>query len=1617
MKKFRYGSAILALLCVGAALAYAVLQETPRGKLAGKITRRDTGAAVPFARVVAYGNGETFYARADAKGNYSFSGLPVGKYEVTSYSRSEAFTTSGAKTAVDEGQSSELPLVLGRARPDLQQTQQQSVFLPGEPVSLPVHGYVDPAKKQGDALRVKLWKTRLSDVMKNPATAQALAQVSSRWERPATLPTALLKPVGTAAPRLISEKILPIKEADAEGFYHKRVPLDVQGLGLYLIEVAHQEGKDWKTVCGWVNVTGTALVLKRASGQMLAFVADLQSGKPRANFPVQTFYDGEIMASATTDEGGLATLKLPNFSSSNLLTVAQRGDDEAALSVYANDDGNIHDVVSHVYTDRPIYRPGQKISFKGISRMRSAEFGMRNLHSAFHTPRSALANVEVRDPSGVRILKTQKTINNYGSFAGDFELSPEAPTGNYSLITTINGRENSTDILVASYRKPEFEVTVTPGKERYFKSDTMSMEISAKYYFGTPVAGAKVSFEIYRESDWRDEEYAEEYEGEGYGGYGEFIRDGQGVLDENGKLIVNFSARSAAEIEAAMDEKSQDEDDGRTQIFTAHVTVTDAAERSVESEGKARLVAGDFMLSVQPRGYVAQPNEPLPLDIVARDHDGKPIANLPINLELGYWRRDKTSRDDPQAEYQEGGEPVKSTFVALRSQSFTTNTNGVATGSVTPPRNGEMLLTARAKDRAGRAIRGTANFWAAGASGDYSYYGDYASDLSLFADKKHYAAGETARVLINSAQTGQSVLLTLEGEKIFRSWLVPIRERSTIFQVPLEDSYGPNIFLAACFVRDKKFAQSSIPLSVRALSREVNVQISADKNDYAPGAKVSYAVQTTDAKGRPIPAEFSFGVVDESIYALREDDPESLAKAFYPRRENRVQTSHSFATEYLGDANKAAPKIEPRRKFLDTAFWQPFAQTGADGRAKISFNLPDNLTKWRATAIAQTQDTAFGFGVRKVTASKDFFVRLEKPRFLNQRDKSQLTAFIHNETGSAQKASVKLSLSGLQTSKETTQQIELAPGQVGEMMWPVEASDFGDAKITLAAWTQNNRFTDALQEALPIRPHGREFVAAYAGQVTKSATETVNFDANAIPRASRLTVRLTPSVVSSLTGGLEYLTGYPYGCVEQTMSRFLPDILVHRVLKTGLPTDEKSLALQRELPKMVRDGLTRLYAMQHDLGAWGWWEYDEDQAWMTAYVLYGLAEARRAGFVVDENRFSRGRKAAIEMLPAAKEQHRAFLIYALALGAQTPQEQKAIAKERGKTNWRGWDGEALAYLLLADKWLGFNDPKLRPAFERRAVSADGMTHWKHWTGAQNAAWNSDSSDNTATAAALRAVLATNPKDEHVPGILRWLMARRTGEYWESTRDTSQVLAALCDYLEARPGAADWRGNISIKLNGAPLKTFALTPQLAAEPDLQISLSGDKLRAGKNSVSLERSGGSSPVFYSVQLRQTIGTENVPPLPGKLKIEREYLRIGAPERNNRWQNKVEATNGKLAQSDQIRVKLTFTAPRDMAYVLIEDAFPSGCETTQRGTASEEVSGENWRYGYASLDVSNVDVRDDRIAFFARKVPAGTHTISYHLRAQTPGVYHVMPATLAPMYDPEIRAESAESRVEVR
>ena len=295
-----------------------------------------------------------------------------------------------------------------------------------------------------------------------------------------------------------------------------------------------------------------------------------------------------------------------------------------------------------------------------------------------------------------------------------------------------------------------------------------------------------------------------------------------------------------------------------------------------------------------------------------------------------------------------------------------------------------------------------------------------------------------------------------------------------------------------------------------------------------------------------------------------------MKRDFYPRQENRVETRHSFEREYLGDVSKAPPQIEMRKKFRDTAFWQASVHTDATGQARVAVTLPDNLTTWRASVRAVSETTQIGFASAKLVATKPFLVRLETPRYLVAGDKTRVLTLVHNDTGESQNAIVRLECTAFAEQKQ--EELTIAPGTVGKIEWPITARTTGPARIEVKAWTVNNNaqsYTDGLVQTVPIFSYGRRKRDTFGGEISgnndannaNGAQVVVPIAENAIPSETSLTITVTPSVQQAMIGSLEYLVGYPYGCVEQTLSRFYPDLLATKVGYRDPETQENGGAL------------------------------------------------------------------------------------------------------------------------------------------------------------------------------------------------------------------------------------------------------------------------------------------------------------------------------------------------------------------------------------------------------------------------------------------------------------------------
>ncbi len=360
-------------------------------------------------------------------------------------------------------------------------------------------------------------------------------------------------------------------------------------------------------------------------------------------------------------------------------------------------------------------------------------------------------------------------------------------------------------------------------------------------------------------------------------------------------------------------------------------------------------------------------------------------------------------------------------------------------------------------------------------------------------------------------------------------------------------------------------------------------------------------------------------------------------------------------------------KAEVRSNFVDALIWKADIITDKNGKAKVSFRIPDNLTTWRTTVRGVTKATDVGQQQDKMISRKDLLVRMETPRFFREGDEMTVSTIVHNYLDEKKKTKITFAADNVKLIKSEVNSkgydaavnkgkngvYEIIIDKNGELRidWTVKVDkSIGEAKLTAEALT--NEESDALELKVPILPRGIRVTSPLISDFSDfSRSEELNFK---IPgdvdlSTAKLEFDLSPSLAGTIIKALDDLAGYPYGCVEQTMSRFLPTIIVANTFR-DLDAPLKYSTIE-ELPKMVEAGLKRLYNFQHDDGGWGWWTNDKTHPYMTAYVIYGMTLTKNAGYPVDNNIYSRGvenLKQQIEKSESLDETTLSFMLYSLA---------------------------------------------------------------------------------------------------------------------------------------------------------------------------------------------------------------------------------------------------------------------------------------------------------------------------------------------------------------------------------
>jgi alpha-2-macroglobulin len=1408
-------------------------------------------------------------------------------------------------------------------------------------------------------------------------------------------------------------KAIPLAGSDNNNVLETSIPADVPA-GLYVLNMS-VDGMLYDQL--FVVLTQNTLMVKRSADELYIWLSGI-NGKSVPDATIRLYSSrGEIMQEGSTGEDGiyhipigtgftpmLISARVSSQNNADDITVAGVDSDWNTVIPYSETVSTEEDpakYTAYIYTDRPVYKPGQTVNFKAIFRRdRDMRYSM--------LPVGSDVTINIHDARGNLVQSTPLQTNAFGSVDGSFSIIDDAMLGDYSVEAVLDGESHTQAFKVQDYNKPDFQLTIDPIDPQQVNDvvvgESIPLRVSANYYFGEPVKNPQVTINKYVFQNYGDWQPTDSIQ-----------RSLTPAGDFNGEAVLTVSV---PKIDQADTSYYYYEDQQVPVTYAVEVVIDDGSHQPVSSSYVFTVHPSSETISVDNGGYFQRPGQEFSIHVAVKDLAGQPVAGRKLSLQLTQWDRGTYDYVDVDAPYL-----------------MQTDAQGRASQELTL-KSGWYELDVSGQDSYGHAMDDTS--WVGVFSGADDWFSRTQSEVEIISEKDSYKPYDTAHLTIESTFSGPA-LLTFERGRVIYAMPVQLTAPFTVIDTEVLPDYAPNVFVTVNAWQPSKrpvagdtpnweYWGSNIPesylrlarveLKVDAQANALQVDITTDKSSYAPGETAQATIHVTDAQGKPARAEVSLALVDEAIFALGEETAPDIFSAFYGEQPLSVQTFDSMAPDRLiippggrGSGGSPAP-MDLRSNFQDTAAWFPALDTDSSGQVSVAVPLPDNLTSWRLTAKAITLNSQVGQGTANILTKKDLVVMPILPGALVSGDQAELTVLVHNYSAKVKTINVSLQAAGLVIHGEASQAIVVDNDSVKPVTWQISAVRAGDVNV-LASASDQDGMSDAVQLSFPVQPAAIASVQDLSGEFNGDLKLKLPMPP-VIRESSQVTLQLDRSQAGTILTGLDYLTGYPYGCIEQTMSRALPNAVVSRAA-ARLNLDP---GLHDRVDPLVRASIQRLYSMQHDDGGWGWWFDDPSDDYQTSWVVFGLALMSQAGYQIDPSVIDRAAKYLDDRLDNSSDSDKldirteAFVIYSMALAGK-PRPEAARFLMDGSLNQL--DSFSQAALALAFSEIGDTQRArtIMDLLDSRAVRDGGKVYWPD--GAEDGEYEQKTMASTlrATALILNALVQIDPQNELIQGTLDYLVGQRQGtQGWGTTNETSFAILALTNALVSQ---IQQTGNLpyEVRLGGTVIRSGDM---LSSGASIKVALPIDQLVFGLNDLEVTTAA-DAHLYYNLTMSYALPQEIVQEA-GNVGVTRYYMDA---------QNNTRLTNVSVGQL--VKVVLTITNPQDAPYILVEDHLPGGLEPLSEELNitpryySDYESGYDYYEGYCSYfdcpkyEYNYKDIHNDRVDLFFTQLSAGRHTYTYLARATTQGTFLALPAEAYAMYDPKVWGRSASDQVIVQ
>ena len=1061
-----------------------------------------------------------------------------------------------------------------------------------------------------------------------------------------------------------------------------------------------------------------------------------------------------------------------------------------------------------LFTDRSIYRPGQKVHATAVS------FIVKKGLDASVPGKSKELKFILRDAEWKQVAEQKATTDEYGTASVEFELPKEGKTGMFSI--SVNGQA-SEYIRVEEYKRPTFEITFPKVNERYTWGDTVVVKATAKTYAGVPVQGAKVEYQVTRRNQmwWM-----------GASSSDKLVKTDSTVTREDGTFEVEIP------LEVAESEKNDFMRIARFFNFTVSAVVTDISGESHEGEMSLPLGTRSTAFSVDMPKRI-EVDSLKTVTFAYRNASGMPISSqLKYRIDKGEWKVAEANAPIAIKEYNASSAQVwKSGVHQLEAicgtdtlqQKFTlfsmkdthpmeTTTEWYYQTAKTFPRDGKPVYVQVGSSENGAHIvysiiagnklleKGAWELGDSIVTLPFTYKEEYASGVVI--NYSFVKNGECYDRTINIARPLPEKKLNIAW-KTFRDRLTPGQKEKWTLQITTPDgkpakaqlmsvlydksldqlaehswkmSLGFSQWLPSCYWRSNLKYYTMDLLGIYPTKYYDEKQLDVDKFD---GKFFSYYAYMQAVELSKL--ERSSGGTVEAVRIQKDEQVRDEAKVMRIRGskmtrfgaasskpllsemdlalQNKMVMLEEFggggSNKVLSSADEAALNhVQIRENLNETAFFYPALESDNQGNVAINFTLPESVTTWKFMGLAHDKEMRNGLLVDEAVAQKTVMIQPNMPRFLREGDKATIVAKLSNTSDKKVSGNARMQIIDPETNKVVWQKIQgYRIDAEGSATISFDVQGLKEGVYINKVVAAGNGYSDGEQHYLPVLSN-RELVVNTL-PITLHQKGEQNFDLSKLflnkegkqakgAEDAKVTIEYTNNPSWLMVKALPAISNPDEEDAISLMSAIYANTITTHI--------QKNLSLEKLSQETIRlqNQVEKLKKLQNADGSFSWWKGMKGSRYMTTSV---------AEMMVRLNAIAGVQKSTARMLTLA-------LNY---LSLQTAQEVREMKKQEEKKQKVNPSEQALHYLYI----LSMDGRKMKQNLEAdKAYLLDKMSKM---TG-----------DFTIYGKARAAVVLAKNCQQNAA------YREKAGEYLQSVNEYAVYREEMGRYYDTRKALYSWR---------------------------------------------------------------------------------------------------------------------------------------------------------------------------------------------------------------------------------